>query len=739
MDYRDWGRGESTRPVRRPADAWVDDGDPRPGDPHSHTGEGYQPPGRDRGARRSDPDRYTPTWARESSSPDRDESGRHRDDDERAPRWSDTPRGVDLPLTKAPRTNGRDSGGPATDYWTAPTGWSDTEPTTTGRRRRAETEAAQERPRGTGRHADNLDGRSGDRRTGQEDGYAQRRGPATDTGRTWADRSDDGARSESTRTGGSSSGGRRRSDRRDRDRSDNRPADRRDDLTDTGRWSTSEARGTGRGSTGEAGGTGRWNTGEAESAGPRSGSEGTGSRQWSRTGRPRRDDRTAETGRWDQFTDTGVWHWGSEDRPEPPPEPTPGRGGARRAEPDRRADRRERGGRAEWSGPRTTAGTGDPVTGRRGQRPAPDPERGTAARSDEGARSTRDRSRRGRTTDQSAAGGRATGADPATGGRSRDRFTETGQWNRVTEVGEGHRHQTSDTGQWDRITDTGQWDRLDETDRPDREAEPRVWSSFTDTGQWDRFTDTGVWDRSELDALDEQERRAGGPSWRDRGSDFWSGARLADDDPRWMETPTSAPRSPAVAYPRPPRIRPPDDPTPTTTGSRVAAMPAEPRISRSKRGGPSVSQVTRSSRTTPGGTPDPAVPPSRSSRRLEEDLLDTEPGTHLAAVLYTAAWYAVPVLVFFIWLVTLDNSPPPGCVTDPAGGGCDSDRAQALTSILGAAPRFGAALMGSLVVALLLRWVSKAWRPASLGLASAVVGGGLSTVLYSVITGQPLG
>ncbi|RKR89308.1 hypothetical protein BDK92_3652 [Micromonospora pisi] len=333
-----------------------------------------------------------------------------------------------------------------------------------------------------------------------------------------------------------------------------------------------------------------------------------------------------------------------------------------------------------------------------------------------------------------------TGADPSTGGRSRDRFTETGQWNRVTEVGEGHRHRASDTGQWDRLTDTGQWDRFDETDRPDREAEPRVWSSFTDTGQWDRFTDTGVWDRSELDALDEQERRAGaGPSWRERGSDFWSGARLADDDPRWMETPTSAPRSPAVAYPRPPRIRPPDDPTPTTTGSRVVEVPAEPRTSRSKRGGPSVSQVTRSGRTTPNGTPDPAARPGRSSRRIEEDLLDAEPGTHLAAVLYTAAWYAVPVLVFFIWLVTLDNSPPPGCVTDPSGGGCDSDRAQALTSILGAAPRFGAALMGSLVVALLLRWVSKAWRPASLGLASAVVGGGLSTVLYSVITGQPLG
>jgi hypothetical protein len=38
-----------------------------------------------------------------------------------------------------------------------------------------------------------------------------------------------------------------------------------------------------------------------------------------------------------------------------------------------------------------------------------------------------------------------------------------------------------------------------------------------------------------------------------------------------------------------------------------------------------------------------------------------------------------------------------------------------------------------------VRWVSKTWRSISVGLAAAVVGGGLSTVLLSALSGQPLG
>jgi hypothetical protein len=50
-----------------------------------------------------------------------------------------------------------------------------------------------------------------------------------------------------------------------------------------------------------------------------------------------------------------------------------------------------------------------------------------------------------------------------------------------------------------------------------------------------------------------------------------------------------------------------------------------------------------------------------------------------------------------------------------------------------------ATLAFSLLIALVLRWVSSSWRAATVGFAAAVVGGGLATVGVSVITGQPIG
>jgi hypothetical protein len=107
------------------------------------------------------------------------------------------------------------------------------------------------------------------------------------------------------------------------------------------------------------------------------------------------------------------------------------------------------------------------------------------------------------------------------------------------------------------------------------------------------------------------------------------------------------------------------------------------------------------------------------------DELDGEfiraPGGVLAAVVATLAWYAVPLLLFAVYTLV------------------QGEESQVLGSLSGGLTRFGAALAVSLVVAVLLRWVSTTWRSISVGLAAAVVGGGLSTVLLSAISGQPLG
>jgi hypothetical protein len=302
-------------------------------------------------------------------------------------------------------------------------------------------------------------------------------------------------------------------------------------------------------------------------------------------------------------------------------------------------------------------------------------------------------------------------------GRGRD--TDGGRWSRP-----------ADTGPWDRFIDTAQWERppeafFDEEPPSRRSTEPAhdpyadtgQWDRFTDTGQWARFTDTTEWTRGQVygagrqgyDGMDDH------PGY-DEGETFWSGTRLAGDDPRWMDTPVSAPRSPVGAYPNPARTRP-------TSGTARRTAP---------------DATWRRSTSITARRPEPATDRRGRGRRLEDDLLPGDRGGYSATLLYTTAWYAIPVLALFIWLVTLDGSVPPNCVTDIAGGGCESPRLHALTSLLGGASQFGAAFAASLVVATLLRRVISTWRARSIGLAAAVVGGGVSTVVFSALSNQPL-
>ncbi|WP_406039541.1 hypothetical protein OG799_28875 [Micromonospora sp. NBC_00898] len=275
---------------------------------------------------------------------------------------------------------------------------------------------------------------------------------------------------------------------------------------------------------------------------------------------------------------------------------------------------------------------------------------------------------------------------------------------------------------WDRSATGGRWDQADGTGRWDRSDHTGEWDRFTDTGQWDRYGDTGRWDRSA--EVDEWDRTVPPGPLRDRGAEgwssagqaegFWSGTRLAGDDPRWVDAPPSAPRSPVVAYTAPrPRSAPRRRVEPVDAGHGAGGASIRRRVE-----------------TSGGGS---------WSRRLEDDLLDPDPGGPIRPLVYTAACYLVPAVLVFLWLLTLNGQAPPGCVTDITGGGCDSPRAHAFASLIAGAPRFGLALVSSLVIAVLLRRVGTTWRSATVALAAAVVGGGLSTVMISAVTGQPIG
>jgi hypothetical protein len=121
-----------------------------------------------------------------------------------------------------------------------------------------------------------------------------------------------------------------------------------------------------------------------------------------------------------------------------------------------------------------------------------------------------------------------------------------------------------------------------------------------------------------------------------------------------------------------------------------------------------------------GALPDPSG--RRNLLDGPEDDLEEVTGGPLAAVGYTALWYGVPVVLFVLYMLVVGNA----------------QQSRALDTLANAAPQFGLSLVLSMAVAVGLRWASGSWKAASVGLAAAVMGGGLATVLMSAITGDSL-
>ena len=115
---------------------------------------------------------------------------------------------------------------------------------------------------------------------------------------------------------------------------------------------------------------------------------------------------------------------------------------------------------------------------------------------------------------------------------------------------------------------------------------------------------------------------------------------------------------------------------------------------------------------------------ARPNDLLDPDEEDEEEKSNspLAAVGYTVVWYGAPVVLFVLGILLLNTG----------------QRAHALQTLANAAPEFGVALGLSIVIAFGLRFATTAWKSASVGLAAAVVGGGLATVLTAAITGNSL-
>lgn len=121
-------------------------------------------------------------------------------------------------------------------------------------------------------------------------------------------------------------------------------------------------------------------------------------------------------------------------------------------------------------------------------------------------------------------------------------------------------------------------------------------------------------------------------------------------------------------------------------------------------------------------------------RSYQPDLDEPARGErdYWAALLWAAGFYAVPLLILIVRSMLLSGDPDPACVA--AGlGGCESPRSAALGDLIGSSPRWALALAGALGMAAVLRWASDSWRAATIGFCAAVVAGGATTVLLSIV------
>jgi hypothetical protein len=101
------------------------------------------------------------------------------------------------------------------------------------------------------------------------------------------------------------------------------------------------------------------------------------------------------------------------------------------------------------------------------------------------------------------------------------------------------------------------------------------------------------------------------------------------------------------------------------------------------------------------------------------------------AVVWTFAWYALPLVILLLRALLLSGSPDQACIASGLST-CTSPRAEALGSLISNAPMWCFALGAGITLALLLRWASETWRAFTIGFCAAVVSGGAITVLSRI-------
>jgi hypothetical protein len=127
-----------------------------------------------------------------------------------------------------------------------------------------------------------------------------------------------------------------------------------------------------------------------------------------------------------------------------------------------------------------------------------------------------------------------------------------------------------------------------------------------------------------------------------------------------------------------------------------------------------------------------AARPSRQPEPVDEP--DGEPRPPIApALTWAIGAFLVPMLLYLAWAFTRSATAPAGCV-DASGAACPSPRVEAAENLVGVLPALTGAFILSLLIAIGIRLIATSWRSGSVGLAAAVVGAGIATVVAAAIS-----
>lgn len=158
-------------------------------------------------------------------------------------------------------------------------------------------------------------------------------------------------------------------------------------------------------------------------------------------------------------------------------------------------------------------------------------------------------------------------------------------------------------------------------------------------------------------------------------------------------------------------------------GDQTYGYPTEPYAAAGHTGDPYATHVY------PAVPPEPAPTARPSAPGTPEPAEDPAWGP---AVAWTISLFAVPVLLYLLWAATRSGVAPPGCL-DASGMPCQSPRDSALDGLVAFLPGLAGALTLAVVTALGLRRIAGNWRPSTVAVAAAVIGGGTATLIASLL------